>query len=145
MWQMGAAPFVGGGFGHFYHYAPFRIEYAIDRYAMETKRQLHVLDTHLGTHEYLAGDEYTIADIAAFPWYDALLRDGYGAAEFLSVGDYRNVIRWSDSLRAREAVQRGRLVNATTLPEAHRVPERHEAADIDRVRAVMKAEAESAV
>ena len=138
MWQMGSAPFLGGGFGHFYAYAPFRIEYAIDRYAMETKRLLHVLDTHLRDHEYLAGDSYTIADIAAFPWFGALLRDAYGAAEFLSVQSYCNVARWAAMLWDREPVQRGRLVNAMSLPEAHRVAERHEAADIDRVRARMQ-------
>ena len=139
MWQMGSAPFVGGGFGHFYHYAPFRIEYAIDRYAMETKRQLHVLDTHLANHEYLAGQDYTIADMAVFPWYGALLRGAYNAAEFLSVQDYPNVARWAGALWAREPVQRGRLVNAMSLPEEQRVPERHSAADIDRVRALMRA------
>jgi GST-like protein len=139
MWQMGSAPFVGGGFGHFYHYAPFRIEYAIDRYAMETKRQLHVLDTHLADHEFLAGQDYTIADMATFPWYGALLRGAYNAAEFLSVQDYPNVARWAAAIWAREPVQRGRLVNAMSLPEEQRVPERHEAADIDRVRASMRA------
>ncbi len=137
MWQVGSAPFVGGGFGHFYHYAPFRIEYAIDRYAMETKRQLHVLDTHLASHEYLA-DDYSIADMAAYPWYGALLRGAYNAAEFLSVQDYPNVARWAAAIEAREPVQRGRLVNAMSLPEEQRVPERHEAADIDRVRGAMK-------
>jgi GST-like protein len=142
MWQMGSAPFVGGGFGHFYAYAPFRIEYAIDRYAMETKRQLHVLDTHLADHDYLAGD-YSIADMAVFPWYGGLLRGIYGAAEFLSVHEYSNVARWAAAIQAREPVQRGRLVNAMALPEEHRVPERHEAADIDRVRALMQAAAET--
>ena len=137
MWQMGSAPFVGGGFGHFYHYAPFRIEYAIDRYAMETKRQLHVLDTHLAAREYLA-DDYSIADMAAYPWYGALLRGAYNAADFLSVQDYPNVARWAAAIEAREPVQRGRLVNAVSLPEEQRVPERHEAADIDRVRAAMR-------
>jgi len=139
MWQMGSAPFIGGGFGHFYHYAPFRIEYAIDRYAMETKRLLHVLDTRLAESDYLAGGDYTIADIAAYPWFGALMRGGYEAAEFLSVRDYRHVARWVDAITAREPVQRGRLVNAMSLPEAQRVPERHHAADIDRVREAMKA------
>jgi len=138
MWQMGSAPFLGGGFGHFYAYAPFKMEYPIDRYAMETKRLLHVLDTQLATHEYIAGDTYTIADMAAFPWFGALLRDAYGAAEFLSVHSYCNVARWAAMLWDREPVQRGRLVNAMSLPEAHRVPERHDAADIDRVRATMQ-------
>jgi GST-like protein len=140
MWQMGAAPFVGGGFGHFYNYAPFKIEYAINRYAMETKRQLHMLDTHLARNEYLAGDDYTIADMAAFPWYGTILRGAYNAAEFLSVEEYRNVDRWVEAISAREAVQRGRIVNLTWGPEEHRVTERHDAADIDRVRALMRAE-----
>jgi GST-like protein len=139
MWQMGSAPFVGGGFGHFYNYAPFKIEYAIDRYAMETKRQLHVLDTHLAQNEFLAGD-YTIADMAAFPWYGNMMRGAYGAAEFLSVQDYPNVDRWTETISAREAVQRGRIVNLTWGPEEHRVSERHEAADIDRVRTLMRTE-----
>ena len=143
MWQMGAAPFVGGGFGHFFAYAPFKIEYAINRYAMETKRQLHVLDTHLAAHEYLAGDAYTIADMAAFPWYGAIMQGAaYGAAEFLSVQEYRNVARWVQTIAAREPVQRGRIVNRAAGPEEHRVTERHEAADIDRVRERMKADAE---
>ena len=141
MWQMGSAPFVGGGFGHFYNYAPFKIEYAINRYAMETKRQLHVLDTHLATHEYLAGDDYTIADMAVFPWYGNMMRGAYGAAEFLSVQEYQNLDRWVETIAAREPVQRGRIVNLTWGPEEHRVTERHEAADIDRVREVMKADA----
>jgi GST-like protein len=140
MWQMGSAPFVGGGFGHFYNYAPFKIEYAIDRYAMETKRQLHVLDTHLASHEFLAGDDYTIADMAAFPWYGNMMRGAYGAAEFLSVQDYPNVDRWTDTISAREAVQRGRIVNLTWGPEEHRVSERHDAVDIDRVRELMRSE-----
>jgi GST-like protein len=140
MWQMGSAPFVGGGFGHFYNYAPFKIEYAIDRYAMETKRQLHVLDTHLAQNEFLAGDDYTIADMAAFPWYGNMMRGAYGAAEFLSVQDYPNVDRWTETISAREAVQRGRIVNLTWGPEEHRVSERHEAADIDRVRTLMRTE-----
>lgn len=138
MWQMGAAPFVGGGFGHFFHYAPMKIQYAIDRYAMETKRQMHVLDTHLAENEYLAGDEYTIADMAAFPWYGNIMRDAYEAAEFLSVHEYRHLDRWVETITAREAVRRGRLVNATSGPQAHRVAERHEASDIDEVRARMQ-------
>jgi GST-like protein len=141
MWQMGSAPFVGGGFGHFYAYAPFKIEYAINRYAMETKRQLHVLDTHLAGHEYLAGDDYTIADMATWPWYGAIMQGtAYGAAEFLSVQDYPNLARWVEAIAAREAVQRGRLVNRMIGPEEHRVSERHEAGDIDRARALMMAE-----
>ncbi len=140
MWQMGSAPFVGGGFGHFYNYAPFKIEYAINRYAMETKRQLDVLDKQLAQHEFVAGDEYTIADMAIFPWYGNMLRGAYNAAEFLSVTEYKNVDRWVETVSAREAVQRGRIVNLTWGPEEHRVPERHDAADIDRVRALMQAE-----
>ena len=135
MWQMGSAPFVGGGFGHFYTYAPFKIEYAIERYAMETKRQLHVLDTHLAKHEYMAGDEYTIADMAIDPWYGGLLRGSYDAAEFLSVHEYKHVQRWQQTISAREAVQRGRLVNVGRGPDELRVANRHSAADIDVVRA----------
>ena len=105
--------------------------------SMETKRQLHVLDTHLAAREYLA-DDYSIADMAAYPWYGALLRGAYNAADFLSVQDYPNVARWAAAIEAREPVQRGRLVNAVSLPEEQRVPERHEAADIDRVRAAMR-------
>ena len=143
MWQMGAAPFVGGGFGHFFAYAPFKIEYAINRYAMETKRQLHVLDTHLASHEYLAGQDYTIADIAAFPWYGALMQGAaYGAAEFLSVHEYPHLARWVRTIAAREPVRRGRLVNRNAGPEEHRVAERHEAADIDRVLERIRADAE---
>ena len=138
MWQMGSAPFVGGGFGHFYTYAPFKIEYAIERYAMETKRQLHVLDTHLAKHEYMAGDEYTIADIAIDPWYGGLLRGSYDAAEFLSVHEYQHVQRWQQTISAREAVQRGRLVNVGRGPDELRVANRHSAADIDVVRARMR-------
>jgi GSH-dependent disulfide-bond oxidoreductase len=138
MWQMGASPFVGGGFGHFYYYAPFKIEYAINRYAMETKRQLHVLDTHLANNEYLAGNEYTIADMATFPWYGGILLGSYDAAEFLSVHEYGNVRRWVETIAAREPVQRGRLVNATRGPEEFRVTERHDAGDIDKVRGLMR-------
>jgi len=108
MWQMGSAPFLGGGFGHFYKYAPMKIEYAINRYAMEAKRLLHVLDTHLATHEYLAGDTYTIADIANWPWYGGLLDGSYEAREFLAVHEYRHARRWADQIAARPAVQRGR-------------------------------------
>lgn len=129
MWQMGSAPFAGGGFGHFYAYAPIKIEYAINRYAMETKRQLHVLDTHLATSRYLAGDAYTIADMAVWPWYGGgLLNGSYGAAEFLSVTDYPHLRRWTDEVGARPAVRRGRLVN-----KRDGLPERHSAADFDAV------------
>jgi GST-like protein len=146
MWQMGSAPFVGGGFGHFYNYAPFKIEYAIDRYAMETKRQLHVLDTHLAKNEFMAGDEYTIADMAIFPWYGAIMQGAYSAAEFLSVHEYENVARWVKLIGGREPVLRGRQVNLTWGPEEFRVENRHSAADIDKVREAMKEQdAETAV
>ena len=127
MWQMGSAPFVGGGFGHFYAYAPFKIEYAINRYAMETKRQLHVLDTRLAEVEYIAGEDYTIADMAIYPWYGGLLNGTYGAAEFLSTGDYPNIRRWVDLLQTRNGVKRGSLVNKMTGG----VQERHSASDLD--------------
>ncbi|HTV50939.1 MAG TPA: glutathione-dependent disulfide-bond oxidoreductase [Steroidobacteraceae bacterium] len=133
MWQMGSAPFVGGGFGHFYAYAPLKIEYAINRYAMETKRLLHVLDTHLAASEYMAGDEYTIADIAIWPWYGAIMRSAYGAQEFLSVGEYRNVARWVDLIGSRPAVKRGQIVNRTFGPPESQLPERHDAHDFDRI------------
>lgn len=128
MWQMGSAPFVGGGFGHFFAYAPFKMEYPINRYAMETKRQLHVLDTHLERHEYLAGDEYTIADMAVWPWYGGLLRDAYDAQEFLAVSDYRNLARWTEQVGSRGAVKRGRRVNRTS---GDGLRERHSAADFE--------------
>jgi GST-like protein len=132
MWQMGSAPFVGGGFGHFYVYAPIKIEYAINRYAMETKRQLHVLDTHLAKNEYMAGDEYTIADMAIWPWYGSIMTQGYGAQEFLSVHEYTNLKRWVDQVGDRPAVNRGRRVNTAFGPEELQLPERHDASDIDR-------------
>ncbi|WP_129780593.1 glutathione-dependent disulfide-bond oxidoreductase [Peristeroidobacter soli] len=129
-WQMGSAPFLGGGFGHFYAYAPFKIEYAIDRYAMETKRQLDVLDRRLAQNEYLAGDEYTIADIAVFPWYGGMVKGWlYSAGEFLSVHEYKNVLRWADKLLARPAVVRGRMVNRTSGDPASQLHERHDASD----------------
>jgi GST-like protein len=131
-WQMGSAPYLGGGFGHFYAYAPTKIEYAIDRFAMEVKRQLDVLDQRLGESEYLAGDDYTIADIAVFPWYGGLAKGwSYGAAEFLSVQDYRNVQRWADAILARPAVRRGRMVNRTYGDPTEQLRERHEAGDFD--------------
>lgn len=129
MWQMGSAPFVGGGFGHFYAYAPFKIEYAINRYAMETKRQLHVLDTRLSISEYVAGSDYTIADMAIYPWYGGIVNDAYSAAKFLSAGDYPNIRRWMGLLEARKGVQRGRLVNKP----AGGVSERHDAADFTTI------------
>jgi GST-like protein len=125
-WQMGSSPYLGGGFGHFYAYAPSKIEYAIDRFAMETKRQLDVLDRRLTEAEYLAGDAFTIADMAVWPWYGALAKGMlYGGGEFLSVQDYVNVIRWADQIAERPAVKRGRLVNTGKLPE------RHDASDFD--------------
>ena len=132
-WQMGSAPFLGGGFGHFYSYAPEKIEYCIDRYAMEVKRQLDVLDRNLAEREYLCGDDYNIADIAVVSWYGALvLMNVYDAAEFLDVASYKNVIRWATTIMARPAVERGRRVNKTWGPEEERVPNRHDASDIDR-------------
>ena len=131
-WQMGSAPYLGGGFGHFYAYAPFKIEYAIDRFAMEVKRELDVLDRHLSDHEYLAGSEYTIADMAVFPWYGGLVKGWlYGASEFLSVGEYKHVQRWADLVFARPAVKRGRMVNRMTGEPSEQLPERHEASDFD--------------
>ncbi len=131
-WQMGSAPFVGGGFGHFYAYAPMKIEYAIDRYAMETKRLLDVLERRLRESRYLAGDAYTIADIAAFPWYGGLVEDAlYNAAEFLSVQDYANVKRWAHEIIERPAVKRGRMVNRTWGDPAGQLRERHDASDFD--------------
>jgi len=130
MWQMGSAPFVGGGFGHFYAYAPFKIQYAIDRYAMETKRQLDVLDKHLATHEYMIGDEYTIADIAIYPWYGNIVRDAYSGAEFLSTHEYKNVIRWLELLDQRPGVKRGQLVNSS---REGALAERHDASDFDKL------------
>ncbi len=131
-WQMGSAPFLGGGFGHFYAYAPIKIEYAIDRYAMEVKRQLDVLDRHLAENEYLAGSEYTIADMAIWPWYGLVVTSGaYNAAEFLSVHEYTNVIRWAEQIAARPAVKRGRIVNRTFGELSAQLHERHDASDFD--------------
>ncbi len=131
-WQMGSAPFLGGGFGHFYAYAPSKFEYAIDRYAMEVKRQLDVLDRRLAESRYLAGDEYTIADIAVWPWYGALAKGQlYGAGEFLSVQDYRNVRRWTDEIAQRPAARRGRMVNRTFGEPSSQLHERHDAIDFE--------------
>ena len=131
-WQMGAAPYLGGGFGHFYAYAPSKIEYAIDRFAMEVKRQLDVLDRRLGESEYLAGKDYTIADIAVWPWYGGLAKGVlYGAGEFLDVQSYKNVQRWADVIAARPAVKRGRMVNRTWGEPSSQLHERHEASDFD--------------
>ena len=131
-WQMGSAPYLGGGFGHFYAYAPTKIEYAIDRFAMEAKRQLDVLDRRLAESAYLVGDDYTIADIAVWPWYGGLVKGWlYGAAEFLSVQDYTNVQRWADAIWERPAVKRGRMVNRTSGPPSEQLWERHEASDFE--------------
>ncbi|ATQ42684.1 glutathione-dependent disulfide-bond oxidoreductase [Caulobacter mirabilis] len=131
-WQMGSGPYLGGGFGHFYAYAPFKIEYAIDRFAMEVKRQLDVLDRRLADVEYLAGDQYTIADMAVWPWYGALAKGlVYDAGEFLSVHEYRNVQRWTDQIAARPAVQRGRMVNRAFGDPATQLHERHDASDFE--------------
>ena len=131
-WQMGSTPYVGGGFGHFYAYAPVKIEYAIDRFAMETKRLLDVLDRRLAASKYVAGDAYTIADIAIFPWYGGLVKFGqYGAAEFLAVHEYKNVQRWADMLYERPAVKRGRMVNRLSGNPSEQLPERHDASDFD--------------
>ncbi len=131
-WQMGSAPYLGGGFGHFYAYAPTKIEYAIDRFAMETKRQLDVLDKRLATTEYLAGSAYTIADIAVWPWYGGLARGQlYKAGEFLSVHEYTHVVRWANAIAERPAVRRGVMVNRTFGDPAGQLAERHDAADID--------------
>jgi GST-like protein len=133
-WQMGSAPYLGGGFGHFYAYAPEKIEYCIDRYAMEVKRQLDVLDRNLRERKFMIGDEYTIADMANYAWYGALvLHNIYGAAEFLDVASYKHVIRWAREIEARPAVQRGRRVNRAWGPEETRVVERHGAQDFEVV------------
>jgi GSH-dependent disulfide-bond oxidoreductase len=129
-WQMGSAPYLGGGFGHFYAYAPFKIEYAIDRFAMETKRQLDVLDRRLAESEYVAGTAYTIADMAIWPWYGGLAKGWlYGAAEFLQVQDYKNVERWAELIYARPAARRGRMVNRLSGEPSEQLHERHDASD----------------
>jgi len=131
-WQMGSAPFLGGGFGHFYAYAPVRIEYAIDRYAMEVKRQLDVLDRRLAESTYLAGDDYTIADMAVWPWYGALVKGQlYEAGEFLQVHEYGHLIRWADRIAERPAARRGRMVNRTFGQLSSQLHERHDAGDFD--------------
>ena len=133
-WQMGSAPFLGGGFGHFYAYAPAKIEYAIDRYAMEVKRQLDVLDRRLAESPYLAGNDYTIADMAVWPWYGTLVKGQlYEAGEFLQVREYTHVLRWTDRIAQRPAVQRGRRVNRTWGQPASQLPERHDAGDFAKV------------
>ncbi len=131
-WQMGSAPYLGGGFGHFYAYAPTKIEYAIDRFAMEVKRQLDVLDRQLAEHQYVAGESYTIADMAIFPWYGGLVKGwSYNAAEFLSVHEYKHVNRWADRLLERPAVRRGRMVNRTSGEPSSQLHERHDAKDFE--------------
>ncbi len=131
-WQMGSAPYLGGGFGHFYAYAPVKIEYAIDRFAMEVKRQLDVLDRHLAENEFMAGAEYTIADMAIWPWYGALAKGlVYEAGEFLQVQEYRHVQRWTDQIAQRPAVKRGRMVNRMMGDPASQLRERHDASDFD--------------
>jgi GST-like protein len=131
-WQMGSAPYLGGGFGHFYAYAPTKLEYPIDRFAMEVKRQLDVLDRRLAETPYLAGEDYTIADIAVWPWYGGLVRGWqYGAAEFLSVQDYKNVQRWAETIFQRPAVRRGRMVNRVTGEPETQLHERHDAGDFE--------------
>ena len=132
MWQMGSTPFLGGGFGHFYAYAPTKQEYPINRYAMEVKRQLDVLDRRLAESEYLGGADYTIADMAVWPWYGALVKGlVYDAGEFLQVQDYKHVQRWTDQIAARPAVKRGRMVNRVTGDPASQLHERHDASDFD--------------
>ena len=131
-WQMGAGPMLGGGFGHFYAYAPTKIEYAIDRFAMEVKRQLDVLDRRLADHEFLGGADYTIADMAVWPWYGALVKGlVYDAGEFLQVQEYKNVMRWTDRIAARPAVKRGRMVNRMMGDPASQLHERHNASDFE--------------
>ena len=131
-WQMGSAPYVGGGFGHFYAYAPIKIEYAIDRFAMEVKRQMDVLNQHLAAHRYMAGDDYTIADMAIWPWYGGMAKGQlYEAGEFLQVSEYTHVIRWADEIAQRPAVRRGRMVNRVMGPLNTQLHERHNAHDFD--------------
>ena len=131
-WQMGSAPYIGGGFGHFYHYAPVKIEYAIDRFTMEAKRQLDVLDRHLANNRYMCGDEYTIADMAIWPWYGGLLLNRqYEAAEFIDAGIYTNAMRWTQELDDRPAVKRGRMVNKHRGELHLQLHERHDASDFD--------------
>lgn len=136
MWQMGSAPFLGGGFGHFYAYAPEKFEYPINRYAMEVKRQLDVIDKQLEKHEFIAGDEYTIADMAIWPWYGVLVQGKlYEAAEFLDVESYKHVLRWANQLSEREGVKRGRIVNRVWGEDNEKLANRHSASDIDETLA----------
>ncbi len=131
-WLMGSAPFLGGGFGHFYAYAPEKIEYAINRYTMEVKRQLDVLDRHLADNQYFCGDAYTIADMSIWPWYGTLVKGGlYEAGEFIEAHTYKNVIRWTDEIAKREPVQRGRIVNRVWGEPENQLAERHDASDFE--------------
>jgi GST-like protein len=131
-WQMGSAPYLGGGFGHFYAYAPVKMEYPINRFTMEVKRQLDVLDRNLADRRYVAGDDYTIADMAIWPWYGRTVHgESYNAGEFLDVGIYKNVIRWADEMLERPAVQRGRMVNRTSGQPHEQLRERHDASDFE--------------
>jgi len=131
-WQMGSAPFLGGGFGHFYAYAPYKMEYPINRYAMEVKRQMDVLDRNLADRRYMTGDDYTIADMAIWPWYGALAKGlTYDAGEFLDVASYKNVVRWADEIAKRPAAIRGRMVNRASGPLEHQLRERHDASDFE--------------
>jgi GSH-dependent disulfide-bond oxidoreductase len=134
MWQMGAAPFVGGGFGHFFAYAPFKMEYPINRFAMETKRQLHLLDTHLADKRFIIGDDYTIADMAIWPWYGSIMREAYAAQEFLAVHEYPNLDAWVARIGERPAVKRGRMVNRTFGTPETQVRERHATSDFETNR-----------
>jgi GST-like protein len=131
-WQMGSAPYLGGGFGHFYHYAPEKLQYPIDRFTMEVKRQLDVLDRNLADRQFLCGDDFNIADMATYPWYgNVILNDQYEATEFLDVKSYKNVVRWATEIQNRPAVQRGRRVNRVMGPEELQLAERHDASDLD--------------
>ena len=131
-WQMGSAPYLGGGFGHFYAYAPEKYEYPINRFAMEVKRQLDVLNCHLASHQFMCGNDYTIADMAIYPWYGVLAEGKlYEAAEFLDVKSYTHLVRWAQEIHARPAVQRGRRVNRTWGDESKQLAERHDASDLD--------------
>ena len=142
-WQMGSAPYLGGGFGHFYTYAPIKIEYCIDRFTMETKRQLDVLDRHLADNTYMCGDDYTIADIAIWPWYgQVVLNTVYEASEFLDTASYKHLNRWTNAISERQAVKRGRMVNRTFGEPSSQLHERHDASDFD-TRTQDKLEAES--
>ena len=132
-WQMGSAPYLGGGFGHFYTYAPIKIEYCIDRFTMETKRQLDVLDRHLADNTFMCGDDYTIADIAIWPWYgQVVLNTVYEASEFLDTASYKHLNRWTNAISEREAVKRGRMVNRTFGEPSSQLHERHDASDFDK-------------